>query len=150
MIISAYTHNDFPAIMKISDAAYSGVERPPEGVMRDMVSVSDVFVAREQAPYHPQCGQQLIIGFAIVKNIEEPYIWSIAVDPEFQGRFVGSNLLREIIRRYTLEKCSTITLHVRDDNPAQKLYFDQGFRVAAVAENYFDPHNGLFMRRTLP
>jgi ribosomal protein S18 acetylase RimI-like enzyme len=145
MRVTGYKHReDFERVMVINDACYSGDFRPPRETMADMISVSDVFIARWEG-YTDQ-----IIGFAIVRNAVQPYIWNIAVDPAFQQRGVGGNLLREIIRKYTLEKSKQITLHVNATNPAQKLYFDYGFRVVAVEENYFNPHDGLLMERKLP
>jgi ribosomal protein S18 acetylase RimI-like enzyme len=58
-------------------------------------------------------------------------------------------LLREIINKYTLQKDFEITLHVHEDNPAQKLYFDYGFRVKRIERDYYNPKNGLFMVRPL-
>jgi len=148
MRITGYKHReDFKRVMDINDACYSGDFRPPREIMQDMISVSDVFVSRREA--HNDPGQS-IIGFAIVRNAVQPYIWNIAVDPAYQGRGVAGNLLREIIRRYTFEKCKRITLHVNAENSAQKLYYDYGFRVIAVEKNFFNPDAGLFMERKLP
>jgi ribosomal protein S18 acetylase RimI-like enzyme len=131
--------------MEISDACYTGDFRPPRETVADMISVSDVFLAKTGL-----ASQEQIIGFCIVKNISQPYIWSIAVDPKFQGRGVGGNILREVIRTYTLSKQKEITLHVDCTNSAQKLYYDYGFRVVSVEENYFEPNDGLMMVRKLP
>jgi len=153
-----YRREDFDRVMEISDACYSGEYRPPREKMADMISVADVFVARITlpgwAPRPPMTGglsdEDTIIGFAIVQNVTHPYIWNIAVDPDFQGRGVGGNILREIIRKYTLSKDKEISLHVDAVNPAQKLYFDHGFLVRSVEQDYFKPNDGLLMVRRLP
>lgn len=155
--ITGYKHRtDFDRVMEINDACYSGVYRPSRETVSDMVSVSDVFTARvnekdfDHSFPEDMPDEDYIVGFAIVRNVFQPYIWNIAVDPNYQRRCVGKNLLREIIRRYTLEKCKEITLHVNANNPAQRLYYDYGFRVIAVEKDYFVPDDGLLMRRQLP
>lgn len=150
-ITQGYSAQDFSRIVEISDLCYKGVERPPRTTMEQMCSISDIFLAKEMLPQDPDGGNphEVIIGFAIVQAAGYPYIWSIAVDPAFQGRGVGGNILREIIKKYTLEKQPHISLTVRADNPAQKLYFDYGFRVRLVEKNYYEEMDGLNMRKFL-
>ena len=131
IITTAYNSTDFDRLMEISDACYEGVERPPRETMKDMVEVCDVFLAKEMESGFSRafanggcCYEENIVGFALVRTVVHPYIWSIAVDKKFQGRGIGGNLLREIIKRYTLQKAQEIKLHVHEDNPAQKLYWD--------------------------
>jgi ribosomal-protein-alanine N-acetyltransferase len=152
IITTAYKSTDFNRLCEISDACYTGEERPPHDVMKSMVEVCDVFLAKESVPRDPDGGNpyDMIIGFALVRTSGNPYVWSIAVDKQFQGRGVGGNLLREIIKKYTLQKEIVISLHVHEDNPAQCLYFSYGFRVQDVVKDYYAPKNGLLMRRTLP
>jgi ribosomal protein S18 acetylase RimI-like enzyme len=156
IITTAYNSTDFDRIMEISDACYEGVERPPRETMKDMVEVCDIFLAKRclmNDPDSPSCENHStdpIVGFALVRTVVHPYIWSIAVAKKFQGRGVGGNLLREIIKWYTLQKAQEIKLHVHEDNPAQKLYWDYGFRVKSVEEGYYMPKDGLVMRRELP
>jgi ribosomal protein S18 acetylase RimI-like enzyme len=151
MRITGYKRKDFERVMEINDACYSGEYRPPRDTMADMISVCDVFLAR-----HPYFGPPdykadgiRIVGFAIVRNAIQPYLWNIAVDPEWQGKGIASKMLKEIIDRYTQEKSKQITLHVNAENPAQKLYFDHGFRVMAVEKDYFKPDDGLLLKRDL-
>lgn len=151
MIELGFKPEEFERLFAISNECYVGDERPNIKEFRTMTG-HDVFVARKQAPYgHPECGRIIIIGFAVVAsmNSNHPYLWSLAVTKEFQGCGVGGNLLREVIKRYTLSK-PEISLHVHPDNPAQKLYFDYGFRVEGIARNWYKNRNGLFMRRPLP
>ena len=152
MIITAYKSTDFERLCEISDRCYTGDERPPHDVMKSMVEVCDVFLAKETAPRDPDGGNphEIVIGFALVRTSGNPYIWSIAVDKGFQRRGVGGNLLREIIKKYTLQKELIIGLHVHEDNKAQSLYFDYGFRVKKIETNYYQPKNGFYMERKLP
>jgi len=150
MRITGFKHkDDFERVMEINNLCYKGIYCPPRDLMADYTTVSDVYVAR--VDHDLVAGiEGKIAGFAIVRNVFQPYIWNIAVDPKYQGRGVGGNLLREIIRTYTLAKCENISLHVDASNPAQKLYYDYGFRVKWVEEKYFDPEDGLLMERKLP
>ena len=151
IITTAYKSTDFERLWEISDRCYTGDERPPHDIMKNMVEVCDVFLAKETFPgFGRDPDEDGIIGFALVRTSGNPYVWSIAVDKDFQGRGVGGNLLREIIKKYTLQKALCITLHVHEDNPAQKLYFDYGFRMRDVVKYYYAPKNGLLMIRTLP
>ena len=160
MRITGYKHSeDLARMMEINDSCYSGIYCPPRNIMVDNLLVSDVFAAREMmyednsasGLWDKELGEK-IIGFAIVRDQEHvpAYIWNIAVDPEFQGRGVGSSLLREIIKKYTLAKSLGISLHVNVENAAQKLYFDYGFRVTSYVKDYFKPDDGLYMLRKLP
>ena len=129
---------DRDRLHKINVSCYSGIQCPPYETFMDMLT-REVWVAREG---------ELIIGFAICNH---SYLWSLAVDPIYQGRGVGGNLLREVIKYYTLAESSEISLHVHPDNPAQKIYFDYGFRVEAIARNWYKAEgHGLYMRRALP
>src|ERR1700677_1296828 len=152
MRITNYNHRqDFERLLEINDACYSGVYRPPRETVNDMILISDVYVYRynvDGCASRPD--DDIMIGFAIVKNTDCPYIWNIAVDPLYQGRGVGASLLREIITRYTIAGDKEIHLDVNSTNPAQKLYFDYGFRVKSVCTKYFDPNDGLHMVRPLP
>jgi ribosomal protein S18 acetylase RimI-like enzyme len=149
MRITGYKHKeDLERMMEINDSCYAGIYCPPRNIMVDNLLVSDVFVARALEHVNPE----IIVGFAIVRDQEHvpAYIWNIAVDPAYQGRGVGGNLLREIIKKYTLAKRMGISLHVNVENPAQKLYYDYGFRVTSYVKDYFKPDDGLYMLRRLP
>ena len=148
MRITGYRHKeDFDRLMQINDACYFGEYRPPRKIVSDMISVSDVLIARGS-----HVDPETLVGFAIMKDAENvpAYLWNIAVDPEYQGRGVGGNILREIIKKYTLSKRMGISLHVNVNNPAQKLYYDYGFRVTSLVKDYFKPDDGLYMLRRLP
>ncbi|PQO43332.1 GNAT family N-acetyltransferase [Blastopirellula marina] len=54
-------------------------------------------------------------------------IHDLAVDPEHRGRGVGQALLDEMANYATQQGCSYLTLEVRADNPARRLYQRCGF-----------------------
>src|SRR5208337_4198408 len=127
IITKGYVLADMPRLYEINVACYSGIQRPSPAEFADMMA-GGVFLAKNESLH--------IIGFALVRR-RDTYLWSLAVDPSYQGRGVGGNLLREVIKFYTLAKETEISLHVHPDNPAMKLYFDYGFRVKAVAKNWY-------------
>ncbi|MCV2485284.1 GNAT family N-acetyltransferase [Flavobacterium sp. SH_e] len=60
----------------------------------------------------------------------EYYIDSLGVNPKYQGKGIGSKLLRFLIDQYVHEKNETLGLLVEEDNPlAKNLYLKLGFEV---------------------
>lgn len=78
-------------------------------------------------------------------------VQTIAVIPEFEGRGIGSTLLRTLLQRAAHGKAEDMLLEVREDNPrAQELYRRFGFEQIAVRKNYYKGGiNALIMRREL-
>lgn len=148
MILIETEKNDdtFAEILALSDAAFDGIERPPRSILRAHFYTDDVFVLRHTLTN--LAGK--IYAFAIVTERNGPYIWSIAVAPANQKCGQGKKLLEEIETYYRERGRQTIGLTCKVTNPAQKLYFDCGYRVEMVAKKYYGPEgDGLFMRRTL-
>jgi ribosomal protein S18 acetylase RimI-like enzyme len=56
-------------------------------------------------------------------------IMDIALLPEFRGRGIGTQLLRDLLEAGRTSGCS-VSIHVERDNPAQRLYERLGFRAA--------------------
>lgn len=130
----------FHVIKDISDSSFTGVERTPSATLEYEYTTGEVFI-REL--------DNQVVGYAICnRNFGNPYLWSIAVKKEYRGCGVASLLLEEIISFYK-KTDYWIALSVHTDNPAQKLYFDHGFRVIKVLPKYYGKDNGLRMRRTL-
>lgn len=128
------------AVQDISDESFEGVERADQDTFRFQYDNSEVFL-------HSKYGE--IDAYAIVNGREsEPYLWSIATRKEFRGLGIASRLLKEIIEWYR-GKATQIELTTNVNNPAQKLYFDHGFRVIRVLPKYYGGASGLRMRRML-
>lgn len=152
MRIRNYKKTDFDDILDINNKTFSGVERPPIGTLREMISISDTWVAtaEEGDTVDPR-----VVAFAIVKPAghdgsgQSAYLWQMSTTPDLQHRGIGGNLLREVIGYYTSKKYANVRLHVHPDNPAQKLYFDYGFRVFEIAHRFYDDGIGLYMKRRL-
>jgi ribosomal protein S18 acetylase RimI-like enzyme len=148
MIEKGYTKEDLPHILRINEAAYSDDLRPPSSLVTSMLVNCDLFIAKECDPWPHRLATP--IGFAIVQEMECPYLFSIAVHPDCQGRGVGGNLLREVTKTYYLQKRDYLRLHVHVDNPAQKLYYDYGFRVIDISKDYYATgQHGLLMEKKL-
>lgn len=128
-IRQGYTKDDIAPMLKINTLCFKGDELPPEEEFRSMLSISDVWVAKDE---------EGVIGFAVVKpGVTSAYLWSIAVHPDFQDRYVGQNLMREVELHYRREKMKDLTLHVHYKNRAQRFYLSIGFTVFAVAADYY-------------
>jgi ribosomal protein S18 acetylase RimI-like enzyme len=130
-IDQGYRTYQFEHLLAISDSCYDGDERPTREEFRQMLSISETWVAWEPVAYN---GIVKPIGFVIVKEVGEtiPYLWSLAVHSNWQKCGRGSQLLAHVCTKY-----KTLELHCRADSSVQKLYFDHGFRVIEVAKNYY-------------
>lgn len=77
-----------------------------------------------------------------------PYIWSLATHPSQRGKGLATTLLQVFEKHYAAQGYSRFWLHTRVDNPAQKLYFDNGYRVASFERNIYGPNeHGIIMRK---
>lgn len=79
----------------------------------------------------------------------QPYIWSVAVTASYRGRGAATALIKDFEKHYA-QSFTSMWLHTRNDNPAQKLYFDLGYRVISVERNIYGPNqHGLVMRKRI-
>lgn len=93
-----------------------------------------------------------IIGYAGLMCIEPiADVQTIAVVPEYEGRGLGSALLRELISEGRRRGAADLLLEVRADNPrAQQLYRRFGFEQIHVRRKYYrDGVDALIMRLEL-
>jgi ribosomal protein S18 acetylase RimI-like enzyme len=150
MIVKGYKKDEMNRLLAISDACYHGDERPNKSQFYDMLKTSECFKWVDGSRFN--IGEP-IKGFALVNEhyCVCPYLWSICVIPYNQNSGIGTQLLEYVKAAYN---DSPILLHCRADNPAQKWYFDHGFRVTDVEKDYYciDGRyiNGLRMRREPP
>jgi ribosomal protein S18 acetylase RimI-like enzyme len=129
-------------LWNISKASFDGVDSPPPTMFAARYYEQDVWI---------QAWGDFVVGYAIVeRRLGEPYIWSIAVDEKYRHRGIASAILKELEGYYRSKGFQGIALAVKVDNPAQKLYFDAGYRVIKVLADYYQPEgDGLLMRRVL-
>lgn len=69
---------------------------------------------------------------------DEPYIWSVSTRTTHRGRGYAGRLIKEFEKHFSGSSYKRLWLHCRVDNPAQKLYFDLGYRVSAFEPNIYD------------
>ena len=137
VIIRPYEKPDWPRLIEINIDAYEEEMRPPTRTMSSMLWLCETHVA-------VSCVGKQVVGFIMVHDSSPKYVWSIAVDPSYQGFGIGSHLMDTLDKYKGIEP---IELHCATDNPAQKLYFDHGFRVVQVLQDYYPTSAGLLMRR---
>lgn len=134
------TRSLFREVHALSDASFEGVQRPPESVLRTAYLNGDVFVKQWDS---------YLVSFALVTERNSlPFLWSLAVDRMYRGQGVGSQVL-EVIRGHYADRPS-IELTCNVDNPAQMLYFRNGYKVTSVLKKYYGQEDGLLMRLDMP
>ena len=85
----------------------------------------------------------VLSGFLIGQSVSGALLHTVAVLEEFRGNGIGAELLTTFQNFY---KDCTLWLYVIEHNPAQKLYFDFGYRVRDVVKDYYYPdQSGLLM-----
>lgn len=147
MRVETKTDEMFDQIFDITKASFDDIECPPAFFLKQEFNRGTIFVMTEPPP------SQTIIAYAILgeKN-GEPYIWSIATREKYRGRGCAGLLLDEIENfvKYILKDATGIGLMTNVNNPAQKLYFDKGYRILKHQPNYYGSGiNGLYMRRPI-
>jgi ribosomal-protein-alanine N-acetyltransferase len=82
--------------------------------------------------------KQLVGYGGLMCHLDEGHITTLAVDPEFQHRGVGSRILLTLFEDARSREMRTLALEVRVANwGAQRLYSWFGFRPVGVRKNYY-------------
>ncbi len=81
------------------------------------------------------------IGFSTFKAKSLINIHDLAVHQDFQGHGIGSRLIDAVTDYARKLDCCAVTLEVRCDNPARKLYRTKGFQILDAP---LPPHASLF------
>lgn len=68
-----------------------------------------------------------VVGFSTFAAKPLVNIHDLSVLPEFRGRGIGEKLLQEVEKKARKLGCGKLTLEVRTDNPAERLYRRAGF-----------------------
>lgn len=80
----------------------------------------------------------------------QPYIWEIATAFAYRGGGVASSLMQEFEKHYKELGYQRPWLNVKVENPAQTLYFKQGYRVVEHTKHMYGiGEHGLVMRKSL-
>lgn len=85
-----------------------------------------------------------IVAFAICQFVlDEATLFNIAVDPAYQDKGYGKQLLQALIAQLQQKQITTLWLEVRASNTtAQKLYSSLGFNEVTVRKNYYPTQDG--------
>jgi ribosomal-protein-alanine N-acetyltransferase len=82
-------------------------------------------------------------GFALVRVvIDEAELMLLAVAPGARGRGLGRALLNESMKRAAARGAVNYFLEVRSDNPAVKLYREEGLSCIGNRQNYYAGSDG--------
>jgi len=81
-----------------------------------------------------------IVGFAAFRRLlDEAELRNMAVDPAYQRRSVGRELLAQGRKRLAEQGVRRIYLEVRPSNlPALRLYYSEGFRLHSRRKDYYN------------
>ena len=84
-----------------------------------------------------------VIGYAgLMITGTDGHVTTIAVDPAFHRRGIGSRLLLALSRAGIAAGCTALTLEVRvSNNAAQEMYRRFGYAPAGVRKNYYSETN---------
>ncbi len=96
-------------------------------------------VQRDVRAYYVACCASRVIGYSgLMLAGDDAHVTTIAVDPQWQRRKVGTRLLLNMARVAIIRGSSNLTLEVRVANKgAQALYFEFGFEPAGIRKNYY-------------
>jgi ribosomal protein S18 acetylase RimI-like enzyme len=116
---------DLPAIFSINKQCHAKPQ--PEDALQAVMFRGKTWVAEVNGE---------VVGFLIAYLKGLPYIFNVAVLPQYRGKGFATELFKRFQQFY---RQPTSYLEVDSGNPAQKLYFDLGYRVTEVRRNYYGP-----------
>ncbi len=139
-------YEDLDDLARIETAAFSGDLLSRRALRYYIFAPGAIFLVVERAG---RCAAYLLISKR--RNSTRAQIYSLAVDPPFQGRGLGRFLLESGEREARLRGARSIALEVRGDNErALQLYQTAGFeRVGVVADFYEDGQSALKLEKRL-
>lgn len=83
-------------------------------------------------------GRRLVGYGGLMCHLEEGHVTTIAVDPQYQRRQIGSRLLLALIEEACRRSARSVALEVRVANwTAQRLYARFGFRAFGLRRGYY-------------
>lgn len=143
IIIRKFQPSDFQWVIDIERKVFN--EHDPYLYMQFYETYPDTFIVADINGF--------VIGYVagFLAQAGAGRIFSLAVDPKYQNRSVGSNLLKEIINILRKKGANEIILEVRMDNIKAKRFYERlGFFQFGIAEKYYnDGQNARLMKLTL-
>lgn len=127
-MIRRYEKGDFESVHELNYECYDAPVNEPD--LDEALEEGTTWIYTEHGKVYG----------VIVTTIDasRPYIFSITVHKDMQGKGVGKKLLLTAERFYRKQRFAYIWLHVATNNAAQKLYFDVGYRAKEVIPDYYD------------
>ncbi|WP_343899974.1 ribosomal protein S18-alanine N-acetyltransferase [Arthrobacter rhombi] len=126
------TEADVPAVWELECALFPEDAWPLE-MFRDelgQTATRRYWVAEDDGKIVAYCGMMCVLPLADVQTI--------AVTPGYEGRGIGSTLLRQLIEEAGSRGARDVLLEVRADNPrAQALYTRFGFEHIHTRRGYY-------------
>jgi ribosomal-protein-alanine N-acetyltransferase len=85
-----------------------------------------------------------MIGYSVVQSVlDEVHLLNICVEPGFQGKGFGRQILSHVIDLALEQSASIVVLEVRASNfRAQQLYLSTGFNEMSVRRGYYPAEQG--------
>ena len=138
-----FSQEEIPLLYEIEKTCFASLFRWSKSEFTHELNKNDVWVADDDK------GQ--IIGFLISKiERNQGYILTLEVKPEQRGQGVGAALVRRCEQAYYERGYKTIRLEVYTNNPAQMMYFKQGYRVHGFKKDYYAlGHSAVSMSKNL-
>jgi ribosomal protein S18 acetylase RimI-like enzyme len=124
MIVREYDVKDLRSVFTINKTCH---QKPQPNVeLLEQLHKGQTWVAVENNE---------VVGFLLSTYKEGPYVYNIAVLPEHRGKGIATELFKVCHQFYN--GMGYIYLYVDVTNPAQKLYFDLGYRVKRIKEDFY-------------
>jgi ribosomal-protein-alanine N-acetyltransferase len=124
-IVREYTPKDLSAVFNINKTCHKKPQ--PNIALLEQIHRGQTWVAVDN---------DKVIGFLLSIYREGPYIYNVAVLPTYRKQGIATDLLKVCHEYY--KEFGFIYLYVDTTNPAQKLYFDLGYRVQELKKNFYD------------
>ena len=134
-MIRDYDRKDLKAILEINEICHLLPE--PSLQLLELLHLNKTWVYELDGK---------VVGFLMEQSFTgEPYIYNVSVLPEYQGRGIASELIKEF-ESYFADRGNPF-LHVNTKNDAKYLYYKLGYRVKDVHINFYGQGQHAFVMR---
>jgi ribosomal-protein-alanine N-acetyltransferase len=100
--------------------------------------LSEMSELRNRSYLVARMGRELVGYGGIMCYGEEAHVTTIAVDPDYHRRKIGTRILFELVQEAIRMGARAVSLEVRVSNwGAQRLYSQFGFRPVGIRKNYY-------------
>ena len=139
-IVDRFNVEDIQEVFRITDECYPGDGYAQDDLRKILMKYPAWFI--------DEGGVKANLISEISKG--QPYIWSVCTRDSHRGRGSAGTLIKEFEKHYAESGYHRYWLQVRTENPAQKLYFDMGYRVSSFTPNLYGAlQHGMTMRKSI-